>query len=544
MKLHPFYNLEMTISPREQLLKMQRIILRQLKASVHKLQGAQTAQIVRYYKAYKREFRDYQKISNKAELIKALRDAQIIFGGDFHAFAQSQRTHLRILRDLIKGKRSLILALEAIESQNQKHIDNYLQGHIDDETFLKRINYSGSWGFPWSNYKVLFDFAKAHKIPVKGINLSGQRTGRHDLNRRDSHSATEIVKIHREDPKALVYVIYGDLHLASSHLPKLIKRHLNNGHSVKTITIFQNSESLYWRLAKKNLEEKVDVLKLRSDAYCIVNSPPWLKWQAYLQFLENSVDADKSESKDFIDYSDHIFQFINLIKDLWGIKGSFADYHVYSSTEVKFAEFLGRSVTKRELKWLAKFIQLNRSFFISNPPIFYLTSVDVNHVAALAGQYIHSKLRREKGIHCNFPQDFTVSVWLEAVGFFSSKLVNSRRKFNTIKDLPVSHQATLIVLEQKLREAISSKTQKSLKRLRPNLNKKSYDYYEASRIMGAQLGNKMYLAFRNGKLDRQTLHYWLKRKVEAGTEFSKFYMDVIKFHGHISAPERSKNERL
>src|ERR1039457_3256482 len=127
------------MSPREQLLKMQRIILRQLKKSVLRLEGESTPESIRYYQAYKREFNNYRKISNKSELLKSAQEADIIFGADFDPFAQSQRTHLRILRELVKNKKPVVLALEAIDSKFQSAVEAYLDGEITDKDFLKKI---------------------------------------------------------------------------------------------------------------------------------------------------------------------------------------------------------------------------------------------------------------------------------------------------------------------------------------------------------------------------------------------------------------------
>ena len=156
------------MTPRDQLLKMQRIILRQIKRSVQRLQGEVPLDLEKYYQTYKREFRSFQKISTKKELIKKARQSDIIFGADFHPFAQSQRTHLRILRELVKGSRPLILALETVDSRFQEIVTAYLNNEFDDATFLKKINYDRSWGFPWENYKVLFEFAKASKFEYMG----------------------------------------------------------------------------------------------------------------------------------------------------------------------------------------------------------------------------------------------------------------------------------------------------------------------------------------------------------------------------------------
>ena len=531
------------MSPRQQLLKMQRIILRQLKASVRQLQGQAPLQLSRYFQAYKRETRTYLKISNKTELVKEARSADIIFGADFHPFAQSQRTHLRILRELVKSRRPLILAVEAVDSDHQKEIEKYLSGKTDDRRFLKSINYFDSWGFPWENYKVLFEFAKEHDLKIIGINNSEHNKKRHDLHLRDLHSAKKIAELRFQNPKALIYVIYGDLHLASTHLPKYTRKCLGAKLETKFLTIFQNSESLYWRLAKRNLEEKVDVVKLRSDAFCVVNAPPWLKWQAYLQFLESSIESDEISPNDSIDRTDHILHLVQIIKQIWQVKGGFNDFHVYLRGDEKPLLRVQKLVDKKYIAQLERLIKLQRSFFLAKPPLFYLTDYYVNHASALAGQYIHAKVRGEERIYGTFPADFIPLIWIEAIGFFASKVVNHRRNFSTIADLPSREQVTLLVLEQRLREQIAYKTNTPLKTFRKHKGYSFYDYFEAAKVLGSLLGNKIYHNFKNGRIDFNVLHNWLKMKVDHNPSFLKFYSTVI-VSLRPAIAQKSKHERL
>ncbi len=518
---------------------MQRIILRQLKRSVHRLQGGPPPEIERYYQAYKKEFKNYQKISNKLELLKSARHADIVFGADFHPFAQSQRTHLRILRELVKGKRPVVLALEAIDSRYQGAVEAYLDREIDDKNFLKQINYSRSWGFPWENYKILFEFAKVHDLPVYGINRTGLDKQKGDLTLRDSHSAAQIVSLRRKFPHSLIYIVYGDLHLASSHLPKLTRKYLGPQDRTRFLTIFQDSESLYWRLAKRNLEERVDVLKLRRDAYCVVNSPPWIKWQAYLDFLEQSIDDEHAG-----DYAENLHHFIKLIQKLWKIDRQFSDFHAFSKGEVQLAHHLSKQMSKKSLNLIMSLVGQEKSFFIPSPPTFCIHSADVNHLVTLAGQFIHSKLRSEKEIHLNFPQDLTARIWIEAIGFFASKLINNRRKHALLKDLPRHHHATLVALEQRLHEQIAIKTNQPLKRVRPVRSRKSVDYFEASRIVGAILGNRIYTAFQKNHFSIETLHRWLRTPVNDDLKFSHFYISVLRELKNVQVLEQSKDERL
>jgi hypothetical protein len=521
------------MTPREQLLKMQRIILRQLKREVARLQGNAPPEIERYYQAYKREFRNYQKISSKTELLKQVKQSDIIFGADFHPFAQSQRTHLRILRELVKYSRPVVLAIEAVDSKCQDAVNSYLDGEFDDATFLRKINYNQSWGFPWENYKVLFEFAKNYDLPLYGINESLLDKQNQDLALRDAYSAERISGLRKEFPNAIIYVIYGDLHLASSHLPRLTKKLLGRADHTRFLTVFQDSETLYWRLAKKRLEERVDVLKLRGDAFCVVNSPPWIKWQAYLDFLD---DADG-------DYSDQILEYIKIVRKVWKVDKVQSDFHVYTRGDVRLAQHVSRIIPKKELLRVVNLIKHEKSFFIPNPNLFYFYSVGINQMVALVGQFIHSKLRQEKNTHLQFPRDFVPNIWIEAVGFFASKLINNRRKSSELSELPSKSKTTLIVLEQRLHEQVAIQTRTAMKAVRRHPSRKSENYFDAARVVGSLLGTRMYLAYQTGDLDLSKLHRWLKSPVEAGPKFSKFYISILSDLKNISVVE-GHNERL
>jgi len=535
------------MTPRDQLLKMQRIILRQLKREVTRLQGEAPPEIERYYQAYKREFRNYQKISNKTELLKKVRESDIIFGADFHPFAQSQRTHLRILRELVKHSRPVILALEAIDGKCQETVDSYLDGEIDDVSFLRKINYSQSWGFPWENYKILFELAKTYDIPVFGINESLLDKQNKDLSLRDAYSAERISFLRQKFPTAIIYVIYGDLHLASSHLPRLTKKSLGKNHVTRFLTVFQDSESLYWRLARRHLEERVDVLKLRGDAFCIVNSPPWIKWQAYLDFLEQSVDPEDGDREG--DYGDQISHYIKILQKVWKVEKCHSDFHVYTRGDIRLAQLMSKNlskiVPKKELLRISNLVRQEKSFFIPNPSLFYFYSIGINQMVALVGQFIHAKLRHEKKIHLQFPRDFVVNIWIEAVGFFASKLINNRRKSSQIDELPPTNQTTLIALEQRLHEQIAIKTGRPMKAVRRHRSRKSGNYFDAARIVGSVLGNRMYRAYQRGDLNTSKLRRWLETPVDAGPAFSKFYVTILCELKNVQiVKDQSHNERL
>lgn len=153
-------------------------------------------------------------------------------------------------------------------------------------------------------------------------------------------------------------------------------------------------------------------------------------------------------------------------------------------------------------------------------------------------------MRCENKIHLQFPQDTVPHIWIEAIGFFASKLINNRRKFAFLEDLPSHHHVTLIALEERLHEQMALKTGKPLKSVRRNRYRKYLDYYEASRVVGAILGNRIYTAYQKNNLDHVKLHRWLKTPVSNSPRFLRFYISVLEDLKKVQVLERSKNERL
>ena len=93
----------------------------------------------------KRNFR-FLGESSFGKLIKEIEKARLILGADFHAYQQSQRSHLRILRSLDPSL-PIVLGLECFEVQHQSYIDAYLAGVLTDDELLRKTKWKQRWGF-------------------------------------------------------------------------------------------------------------------------------------------------------------------------------------------------------------------------------------------------------------------------------------------------------------------------------------------------------------------------------------------------------------
>jgi uncharacterized iron-regulated protein len=134
---------------REQLIRIQKRNYRRKVQLVRKTL-TQNRSLERYREEYLRHLKDYEAVSNKADLVRKASAADIIFQGDYHTLKQSQSAVLHIIRE-IQGKRDLVLCLEMFHGSDQKHVDAFLSGELPEESFLKKIDYVKKWPFPCSN---------------------------------------------------------------------------------------------------------------------------------------------------------------------------------------------------------------------------------------------------------------------------------------------------------------------------------------------------------------------------------------------------------
>ncbi len=107
------------------------------------------------------------KKTTYAKLLKAAEKSQVVLFGEYHNNAIGHWLQLELTKDL-SAKKALILGAEMIEADNQKQLDQYLSGEINqkqlDSTARLWPNYK-------TDYKPLVDFAKENKLPFIATNI-------------------------------------------------------------------------------------------------------------------------------------------------------------------------------------------------------------------------------------------------------------------------------------------------------------------------------------------------------------------------------------
>jgi len=462
------------------LLSLQRRIYRSLQAEAARLMGETPDSIVKYEKAYKEDFRSCIKrvsLSNKVALIKAIREADVTFVADFHTFAQAQRTALRLMRDAVKPGEKWYIGIELVPSQCQPDLDDFQAGKISLDVFQKRINYAEEWGFPWSHYAPIFDWANQQGIRLIALNrpkgmsalISRQRDS--ELEERDRWGAGIITDLFEKTPKTKgprpkMIVLYGELHLAPCHLPEQLKQvsksHL--GRALKSLIVHQNNDRLYWKLAQSNKTHHSNVLKLQRNSYCVISGTPWGKLQSLVSWADGEKETVKriAEEEDFEDASD--FDYLSTmqtygtaIAELLNAKvPSYEDLTVRTIEGADFVELLESTdhFRARELQLIRAHVENNLRLYIPRANIAYLGTPSENRAAELAAIHLQRILSRAQEIFEPKTDDFYRLVIESTFGFFGSLILNPRRKC----DLPHDHERRIESLKRGAHEETQGET--------------------------------------------------------------------------------------
>jgi hypothetical protein len=431
-------------SSRRELIDIQKTIVDDLRRQIRASVGGETKEYQAYLEEYNRQFRHYEKRSNMEEMLDTLRRADIIYNGDYHTMAQAQRIPLRILRRLIHLRPRITLAVEVVRIDHQHHLDRYLSDTISEAEFLGAIDYDTTWGFPWAQYRELLLFAKKHRLKVVGINTQ-PKGGRWPLRKRDQAAARVIARELLEKPERLVYVFDGDLHVAPPHLPRAVDRLLSEfDEKPRSVIVYQNNENIYWDLARHRLEQETDVVMLEKDRFCVMSTPPVIKFQSYLNWIDNTRELASPSLRgwqgdifgDEVLYN-QMLQMVHIISQFLEIDvEGLEDFMVHSPADLDFLYRLraDKRLSSEDVEAIATHIRTNESYFIESGNIIYIANLSVNHAAEEATHFIHRMTAGGRRPDLTQAEDFYCRVMREALGFFGSKIINHKRPCYELDD--------------------------------------------------------------------------------------------------------------
>lgn len=435
----------------KQLQLLHKTLYERAYAEAHSLVAGTSRTILAYSDKFESSLPDHIEKSTQLEVLEAMHASKFLLYGDFHALKQSQRGLLRLLRAYSQRYRNapIVLALEMFKQKDQGTLDSYVNGEINDAELLVATNYNRDWGFPWPNFKAIIEFAASRGVPIIGIN--SENAGKDSLPVRDRFASEILLDAAEEYPDHLIVCLIGEYHLADSHLPKAIKREaLRRGTSGEaSITrVLTNVDRYYFQLQDDSPIQNTRFLKAKSDLFCIMNSPPWMKWQSYSIWEEmrssgfggTDFDSGDIEQVDGDDYTEDSFdidyQFMAMAKNLAGFLGfkeaslDLANFNITYSPDGSFDAFLDAAdwAPPRIRSRMVGRANLDGFYYVNETNNLLITSLSINNLAEAAGQHLHRTL----GEFCDRVDDpaeqFYRKVIKAMIGIFASKILNPRRK--------------------------------------------------------------------------------------------------------------------
>ena len=236
----------------------------------------------KYLREFTHAFTDYDSVLDRQQIQHALHAADVVLIGDYHALPAAQRYAASLIEQrALAGNRPVVLGVETIFARDQHILDEWWRREIDENELRQRIRFDLDWGYDWSPFYELLVAARDHGEAVYGLDCMP----RGDLRRaplHDRHAADRIAQIRKRHPDAVIMVLFGESHLAPSHLPRILKQRLPGQ---RVLTVLQNVDALYWRVAGESCHQ-VHAVRVTEDVVCVFNSTPLEKYESYRLCLD------------------------------------------------------------------------------------------------------------------------------------------------------------------------------------------------------------------------------------------------------------------
>jgi uncharacterized iron-regulated protein len=107
----------------------------------------------------------------EARLIEDLATVRVVYLGERHTLQRHHATQAKIIAELAQGDKSLVVAMEQLESSVQPAIDRFNRGELDFDGLAKAIDWANRWP-NYEQYRPVLEAARKAKAPVLGLSPS------------------------------------------------------------------------------------------------------------------------------------------------------------------------------------------------------------------------------------------------------------------------------------------------------------------------------------------------------------------------------------
>ena len=478
-------------------------------AQLHALQGVEReirAQDSHNRRKYLREFneayRSYDSVLDSQQIQSALHSADVVLIGDYHALPAAQRYAASLIEQrALAGDRPVVLGIETIFARDQHILDEWWRREIDESELRQRIRFDLDWGYDWTPFHELLVTARDHAEAVYGLDCMPREDLR-KIGARDRHAASKIAEIRECHPNAVIFVLFGESHLAPGHLPGALRDQIPGA---KVLTVLQNIDALYWRAAGERVD-KVEAVRVNDDVLCVFNATPLEKYESYRLFLDQWSRCD-----DGPDFAPTIYNLIDSLARFLEINR----YSPHNGSQPKFLvdmlpEVYGgpsdamlrrllsrKGIAEEERESMLATVEEHGSAYLPQVNAFYLREFQMIHAAEDATRFLHQACqglpqqlnghaaggsaangnsRRERSAI----DTFYARVIEHAVAYFGSRVLDPSRAVPDDSSLP-----SRAACEKAAQAAVRAETDK---------------FDSAAQDLGYRIGSQIYDAYLAGKV--------------------------------------------
>ncbi|WPD22720.1 MAG: ChaN family lipoprotein [Candidatus Electrothrix scaldis] len=112
-------------------------------------------------------------------ILNDISQSKIIYAGETHTDYGTHLLQLQVLQalreQLVQEGRgdNLVIGMEMFPRSSQPALDGFINGTIaTEQDFLRLSDYYNVWGYDYRMYRDIINYAKAHRIPLIGLNLN------------------------------------------------------------------------------------------------------------------------------------------------------------------------------------------------------------------------------------------------------------------------------------------------------------------------------------------------------------------------------------
>jgi hypothetical protein len=348
----------------------------------------------KYLREFNQAFRSYDSLLGAEEIQCALHSADVVLIGDYHALPAAQRHAASLFEQrALAGARPVVLGVETIYARDQHILDEWWRREIEEHELRQRIRFDLDWGYDWTPFYNLLVTARDHAEALYGLDCMPREDLR-KIGARDRHAAAKIAETRLRHPDAVIFVLFGESHLAPGHLPRELHRFMPGA---KILTVLQNIDALYWRAAGEPIP-KVEAVRVNDEVLCVFNATPLEKYESYRLFLDQW-----SRCEDGPDFAPTIYNLIDGLVRFLEINR----YSPHNSTQPKFLvdmlpEVYGASsegmlrrllsrkgIDEAEREAMLASVEERGSAYLPQVNAFYVREFQMLHAAEDATRFLH-----------------------------------------------------------------------------------------------------------------------------------------------------------